>query len=148
MKTIYYNNKLAKLLLFSGYTTIMLFGFILTKNPWLTLDTETHEQIHQRQFPACMALALFPAVLAAIYISPLWLLLIPTFYYLLYLGEWLVSFTYHLFFDWNKGIAEINHKAYKSISFEREAKMNQGCKCYLNERKPFAWFRYYGIINN
>lgn len=146
MKTIYYNNKLAKLLLFSGYTTIMLFGFILTKNPWLTLDTETHEQIHQRQFFECMELALFPAVLAAIYISPLWLLLIPTFYYLLYLWEWLVSFMYHSVVNHGESLSEINHMAYKSISFEREAKMNQGCKCYLNERKRFAWLRYYGTI--
>lgn len=31
MKTTYYNNQLAKLILFSGYSIIMLFGFILTK---------------------------------------------------------------------------------------------------------------------
>lgn len=31
MKTIYYNSKLAKLILFGSYTTIMFFGFILTK---------------------------------------------------------------------------------------------------------------------
>ena len=31
MKTIYYNSKLAKLILFGSYHTIMLFGFILTK---------------------------------------------------------------------------------------------------------------------
>ena len=31
MKTIHYNSKLAKLILFGSYTTIMLFGFILTK---------------------------------------------------------------------------------------------------------------------
>lgn len=30
MKTIYYNSKLAKLILFGGYTTIMFFGFIIT----------------------------------------------------------------------------------------------------------------------
>ena len=146
MKTTYYNNRIAKMILFGSYTTIMLFGFILTKNYWLSLDTETHEQIHRKQFIEWMEITVIPAILLTIYVSPWFLLLIPTAYYLLYLGEWLVSFTYHLFFDWNKGIAEINHKAYKSISFEREAKMNQGCKCYLNERKWCAWFRYYGTI--
>lgn len=146
MKTIIYNSKLAKLILFSGYHTIMLLGFILTKRPWLSLDIETHEQIHQRQFCECMALAFLPSFLLSVFFSWWWMLLIPIFYYLLYLGEWLVSFAYHLVVDWDKGLAEINHKAYKSISFEREAKMNQGCKCYLNERKRFAWVKYYGTI--
>ncbi len=31
MRLIYYNKRFAKLILFSGYSTIMLFGFILTK---------------------------------------------------------------------------------------------------------------------
>lgn len=146
MKTIFYNNRFAKLMLFRSYNTIMLFGFILTKKFLLSLDTETHEQIHQRQYVECMMLALPITLLLGWLVSWWFLLLIPTFYYLLYLGEWLVSFVYHLFTDWSKGMAEINHRAYISISFEREAKMNQGCKCYLKERKPFAWLRYYGTI--
>ena len=146
MKTIYYNSKLAKLLLFSGYSTIMLFGFILTKRPWLTLDSETHEQIHQRQFLECMTLSLPVTLYPCLFVSWWFLPIVPASYYILYLLEWLVSFVYHLVADWKKGIPEINHRAYKSISFEREAKMNQGCKCYLNERKPFAWVGYYGRI--
>lgn len=146
MKTIYYNNPIAKLLLFSGYPTIMFFGFILTKKLRLSLDTETHEQIHQHQFIECVELAAIPAILLSLCVSWWFLLLIPTFYYSLYLGEWSLSFVYHCVVDYRLGIAEINHKAYKSIAFEREAKMNQGCRCYLKERKWFAWFRYYGKL--
>lgn len=146
MKTIYYNHRLAKLILFSGYHTIMLFGFILTKLSKLTPSTVRHEETHQRQYVECMILSLSVALPLCWFVSWWFILFIPTFYYLLYLDEWLVSFAYHLVADWKKGLTEINHMAYKSISFEREAKMNQESKYYLNERKPFAWFRYYRKI--
>lgn len=146
MKTIYYNNKLAGLVLFDGYSTIMLFGFILTRHSRLSLDTETHEQIHQLQYAECMLLGLLPSLPLCVSSSWLWLLLIPVFYYLLYLGGWLSGFARHLFMDWREGIAGINHKAYNSVPFEREARINQGCGCYFKEREWFAWFRYYGKI--
>lgn len=146
MKTTYYNSKLARLILFSGYPTIMFFGFILTKRPWLTLDTETHEQIHQRQFCECMALAFLPSFLLGVFFSWWFLLLILTFYYLLYLGEWLVSFVYHLFTDDRIGDGKVNHNAYAAGAMEMEAKLNQDNPNYLDERKPFAWFGYYGTI--
>lgn len=91
MKTIYYNSKLAKLILFGGYTTIMLFGFILTKLKELSETTIRHERIHQKQFFECMEIAAIPSVLLAFYVSAWWLLLIPLFYYILYLTEWFVK---------------------------------------------------------
>lgn len=94
MKTIYYNNKLAKLILFGGYTTIMLFGFILTKLKELSEATIRHERTHQKQFFECMEIAAIPSVLLSLYVSAWWLLLIPLFYYILYLAEWFVSFVY------------------------------------------------------
>jgi hypothetical protein len=36
-----------------------------------------------------------------------------------------------------------SHQAYKNISFEREAYTNQSDEWYLNERKPFAFIKYY-----
>ena len=39
MKTIYYNSKLAKLILFGSYHTIMLFGFILSILKEITAET-------------------------------------------------------------------------------------------------------------
>ena len=146
MKTTYYNSKLAQLILFSGYNTIMFFGFILTKKLELTVTSLRHEQTHQRQYVECMILSL-PVALSLCWCVSWWfILLIPTFYYLLYLGEWLVSFVYHLFSDDRIGDGKVNHNAYAAGAMEMEAKLNQDNPNYLNERKRFAWFGYYGKI--
>lgn len=129
MKTTYYNSPLAKMLLFSGYSTIMLFGFILTKLNELKPSTIRHENIHRRQYSECTVLALPVAGLLCWLVSWWFLLLIPVFYYLLYIGEWLMR----LFMPGN---------AYRSISFEREAYGNQNYLNYLDERKWFAWCTY------
>lgn len=129
MKTTYYNNSLAKLLLFSGYSTIMLFGFILTKLNELKPSTIRHENIHRRQYLECTVIALPIAGLLCWLVSWWFLLLIPVFYYLLYIGEWLIR----LFMPGN---------AYRNISFEREAYANQNYLNYLDERKWFAWCTY------
>ncbi len=51
----------------------------------------------------------------------------------LYLSEWLVKlFLYR--FD--------ARKAYRNLSFEREAYHNEGDTAYLSHRKRYAWLRY------
>lgn len=146
MKTIYLDNWLAKLILFGNYTTIMFFGFILSKLKELSETTIRHECTHQRQYVECMEIAAIPSVLLAFYVSAWWLLLIPTFYYLLYLAEWVVSFVYHLFTDDSIGGGKVNKNAYRAGAFEMEARLNQDNPDYLKERKWGAWFRYYGTI--
>lgn len=146
MKTIYLDNWLAKLILFGNYTTIMLFGFILSKLKELSKTTIRHERTHQRQYVECMEIAAIPSVLLAFYVGVWWLLLIPTFYYLLYLTEWFVSFVYHLFTDDSIGGGKVNKNAYRASAFEMEARLNQDNPDYLKERKWGAWFRYYGTI--
>lgn len=146
MKTIYYNSKLAKLILFGSYHTIMLFGFILTKLKELSETTIRHERIHQKQFFECMEIAAIPSVLLSLYVSAWWLLLIPIFYYILYGVEWFISFVYHLFTDERIGGGKVNANAYRASAFEMEAKFNQDNPNYLKERKWGAWFRYYGKI--
>lgn len=128
MKLIYYNNPIAKLILFSGYNTIMLFGFILTKLNELKPSTVRHENIHRRQYLECMILALPVALMLGWLVSWWFLLVIPVFYYLLYVGEWLVR----LFMPGD---------AYRNISFEKEAYQNQNNPGYLSERKWMAWIR-------
>lgn len=130
MKPIYYNNWLAKLLLLSGYSAMMLFGFIITKLNELSHSTILHERIHQRQYAECVLLSTILALPLVLFISWWWMLLIPAFYYLLYLGECFVR----LF---------MSGDAYENLSFEREAYQNQGNSEYLKERKWFAWVRYY-----
>lgn len=130
MKTTYYNNRLAKLLLFNGYTTIMLFGFIFTKHNELKPSTIRHEHTHRRQYVECAMLSLPLVFLLCRLVSCWFLLLVPTFYYILYVGEWLTK----LFMKGN---------AYRNISFEKEAYQNQSNLGYLSERKWFAWMKYY-----
>ncbi len=146
MKTIYLDNWLAKMILFGNYTTIMFFGFILSKLKEITAETERHERTHQKQFFECMEIAAIPSVLLAFHGSVWWLLLIPLFYYILYLTEWFVSFVYHLFTDSRIGDGKVNANAYRASAFEMEAKLNQDNPNYLKERKWGAWFHYYGKI--
>lgn len=146
MKVIYYDNWIAKMILFGRYTTIMLFGFILTKLKELSESTKRHEQTHKRQFLECMEIATVPAILLVIYATPWWLLIIPLLYYILYLAEWLISFVYHLFTDRNIGGGKVNANAYRASAFEMEAKLNQDNPNYLKERKWCAWFHYYGKV--
>lgn len=143
---VFYENWFAKLILFGGYTTIMLFGFILTKLKELSEATIRHERTHQKQFFECMEIAVIPSALLSLYVSAWWLLLIPLFYYILYLTEWFVSFVYHLFTDSKIGDGKVNKNAYRASAFEMEAKLNQDNPNYLKERKWGAWFRYYGKI--
>ena len=54
------------------------------------------------------------------------------FFFLIYAVEFLIKFL----FKWNI------EKAYRNISFEREAYTNQADKNYLKNRKRFAWIKY------
>lgn len=65
MKLIIYNSRLAKRMLFPGYSTIMLFGIILTKRRKEECPPALirHEQIHQRQYFECFILPVLPAIL-------------------------------------------------------------------------------------
>lgn len=58
------------------------------------------------------------------------LLVVP--FYLLYVAEWLVRIA---------GCRNI-FRAYRSISFEREAYDNEACLHYLEHRPHFAWAKY------
>lgn len=146
MKTIYYNSKLAKLIFFGRYHTIMFFGFILTKFNVLSETVFRHEKTHQKQFFECMEIAAIPSVLLAFHVSAWWLLLIPLFYYILYGVEWFISLVYHLFTDDEVGGGKVNANAYRASAFEMEAKLNQDNPNYLKERKWGAWFKYYGKL--
>lgn len=88
----------------------------------------------------------YPVRIIITLVSAWWLLLIPLFYYILYLTEWFVSFVYHLFTDERIGGGKVNANAYRASAFEMEAKFNQDNPNYLKERKWGAWFRYYGKI--
>lgn len=58
------------------------------------------------------------------------LLLLP--FYILYFLEWVLRCIYYL----------DSYKAYKNISFEREAYVNERNLNYVSERKPFSFIKY------
>lgn len=66
---VFYENWFAKLILFGDYTTIMFFGFILTKLKELSETTIRHERTHQKQFFECMEIAVIPSALLSFYVS-------------------------------------------------------------------------------
>lgn len=55
-------------------------------------------------------------------------------FFLWYLIEWLIRFIIY----WNKT------EAYRNISFEQEAYINQRDMHYLDNRKRYGWLRYVG----
>jgi hypothetical protein len=58
------------------------------------------------------------------------LLILP--FYFLYLLEWILRFLFY----------RDSYKAYRNISFEREAYANEKDLNYLNVRKPFDFIKY------
>ena len=138
MKTVFYNSKIAEFFTtFSGFYTIMLFGFVFTEEKSLGQATLSHEGIHQKQYAECVVIGLCIAFLCAIIFNILWIWVLPfTWYYILYLIEYLV----HLIRLRNRT------KAYYAISFEREAYDLMG-ECYKDpairrSRKSLGWFDY------
>ena len=96
---VYYNSKLAKRLLFGNFKTCMFFGTVITKLAQLSARTKRHEGIHIRQFWECCVLGAVlwclghgAAHLFCGHLSAGWLLLVPFTYYLLYGGEWAISY--------------------------------------------------------
>ena len=149
MKKIYYNNRLAKIVLgLSSCHTIMFFGFVISKRTQdrITKETENHEFIHMVQYWVCFALG---AVLAIplVYFCSWWFALLPVvLYYLLYVIEAGVSFVHHFFSTKKKNPAAAADKAYRNSAMEIEAYENEGNFEYLMTRPWWANFRYYGRL--
>lgn len=50
MKKVFYDSKIAKAILFDGYSTITIFAWVLTIYKKLTQETINHECTHARQW--------------------------------------------------------------------------------------------------
>lgn len=148
MKKIFYDNKLAKLLLaFSSCHTTMFFGSVISKRAAgrLTKEDENHEFIHMVQYWVCFTIG---AVLAMVLTHVTWwAALLPVFlYYILYGVEWLISMVHHFFSKKKKDLAAANDKAYRASAMEMEAYANEGNFEYLMTRPWYANFMYYGKL--
>lgn len=143
MKKVFYESWLAKHLLFSGYTTITLCAWVLTK--WSKAEarqsTINHECTHARQWielTVASGLLIWVAMLV-FGLSAWWLALAPVIFYLWYVVEWCIR----------KLIAGVladcreDYDAYRLISFEREARLAEKDNNYLENSTYFAWLHFY-----
>lgn len=143
---VFYESKLAKMLLLSGYSTITLGCFVFTKKSEAEMEQRVlnHEAIHVRQWKEFALTSVIILLLCLLYgLSFEWVLIAPLVFYLWYGIEWLIRLHYWM----RKGIEgtnfrSITHAAYRSISFEREACNNEHIEDYLKVRKLFENFMY------
>lgn len=131
MKRYYYDNWLAKLLLyFSSCHTIAVCWWVLSKRSKERTDQadRNHETIHAVQWlEEATFIGSLIFILQLIFdISPLWYLLAGFGYYVWYVLEWLVK------------LAFVGFKAYRSIGFEQEAYANQFDSNYVENRHLFT----------
>ena len=132
---VFYNSKLAKMILWSGYHTITLGPFIFTtkKRSELTDEIINHEKIHVAQWceVTFVAIMLWPFLMLALDFRYSWTLaLCFVVYYIIYVAEYAISRLYG---------SETGNQDYRHIEFEKEAYKYQKDMDYLSHRKPFAW---------
>ena len=120
---------------FAGYKAMTVWPFVFIRNSmaWAYNErTDRHEHIHGSQQVEMLAVGTVIATVLFLFGCGWWsLAALPLFFYW-YIVEWLIRWAYYRNRD----------TAYKNISFEREAYANQSNITYLDERKPFAWFKY------
>ena len=109
-----------------------IWPFVFSKTRPISDRRKNHEGIHLRQQFEVMALsAIVLAILCLTCISWWWMAAAPFVYYLLYATE-----------DAVRIIVHGRKEAYRNISFEQEAIMNECNFYYLKERRRFAWLKY------
>lgn len=147
MRRIYYDNRLAKMLLAKNFDTSMLFGTICTKHAEtdpLSERVKRHESIHCEQYWEMTMLSFLVAlVLQIIFGGGWWFVPVPAMYYVLYFLEaaftWLVRLCTH-------GWKEAAGMAYDNSMFEQEARDGEDVVGYIETRKYLAFLRYFGKI--
>lgn len=122
---------------FSGFIAMTVWPFIFVRNKAASrynVVANNHEHIHAGQqkemllVGVILAIALFPLI-------GLWaILMLPVFFWW-YVLEWLFRICQY----------RNTKKAYRNISFEREAYANETNLTYNTARKRFAWTKYLHI---
>ena len=122
---------------FKGYLAMCVFPFIFVRKDarYLTVKDINHEKIHGMQQIETHIVALILAVLLAAVglFSWWWVLVSPLVYFALYGLEYIIRWICYGF-----GTRE----AYRNISFEQEAYMNEKDLTYIKNRHLFASWKY------
>lgn len=140
MKKVFYNNWIAKHLLFATYSTITLCAWVLTKHHALSQRVINHECTHARQWielTVSAGMLIWVGMLIFDY-SPWWLALAPLVFYSWYVLEYLIRRLLGLFSGDSK-----QNTAYRLVSFEQEARLAENDPNYLENSNYFAWRNFY-----
>ena len=133
MSRIIYNN----IIPFKGYLAMCVFPFIFVRKDArnLTVNDINHEKIHGMQQIETHIVALILAVLLADVglFSWWWVLVSPLVYFALYGLEYIVRWICYGF---------DTREAYRNISFEQEAYLNENDLTYIKNRHLFASWKY------
>lgn len=119
---------------FKGFLAMCLWPFIFVRNSaanHYNTVVNNHEQIHAKQQKEMLLVGIVLAAVAYVFIG-LWALLFLPIFFLWYGLEWLCRICQY----------RESHKAYRNISFEREAYANEKDLTYLANRKHFIWLKY------
>lgn len=139
MKRCHFNSWVAKTFLFPSYKAITLLynSFFKNRRNECYPEDINHERIHQIQQIECSIVGLILGIILRLSFDiSFWWVLAPTFgfFYLWYGIEYLIILC---FAKWDK-----QNERYHDVSFEEEAHNNDKDLDYLEDRKPFAWFKY------
>lgn len=132
MAKVIYNNYIP----FQGFKAITIWPLVFARKKFRPLDDVTinHEGIHliQQLEVIILSLLVLAIIVLSLHLSLLWLLLSLASYYILYCLEYVIRLC-----AYGRG-----HEAYRNISFEQEAFLNEKDFNYLIERKAFAWVKH------
>lgn len=125
-----------KFLPFKGFVAMTVWPFIfIRKDKELKFvdKVKRHEYIHVYQQIECLLVGVVLAFLMLITGCEWWSLIPLGLFFELYAIEWII-----------KGLINFGNsrKAYRSISFEREAFENQENPDWLDDRPKFYWIKY------
>lgn len=122
---------------FSGFIAMTVWPFIFVRNQAASrynVVANNHEHIHAEQQKEMLLVGVVLAAVGYIFVG-LWAFLFVPIFFLWYGFEWLCRLVQY----------RDGNKAYRSISFEREAYANEKDLAYLGSRKSYAWTKYLRI---
>ena len=126
-----------KIIPFNGFKAITIWPWVFVRSDAskFTDKDERHEKIHGMQQIETHIVALILAVLLAAVglFSWLWLLISPLVYFSLYGLEYIVRWICYRY---------DTRVAYRNISFEQEAYLNENDLAYIKNRHLFASWKY------
>ncbi len=122
---------------FSGFIAMTVWPFIFVRNQAASrynVVANNHEHIHAEQQKEMLLVGVVLAAVGYIFVGLWAILLLPVFFWW-YILEWLFRICQY----------RNTKKAYRNISFEREAYANETNLTYNTARKRLAWTKYLHI---